>query len=83
MLDRLILLMLNAVAASIDEGVITDEEIADGAMIFGTGFAPFRGGPMHYARERGIDAIVTRMQELAARHGGRFTPHPGWERLKG
>ena len=83
MLDRLILPMLNAVAASIDEGVITDEEIADGAMIFGTGFAPFRGGPMHYARERGIDAIVTRMQELAARHGGRFTPHPGWERLKG
>ncbi|MBO0903141.1 3-hydroxyacyl-CoA dehydrogenase NAD-binding domain-containing protein [Jiella sonneratiae] len=83
MVDRLILPMLNAVVACIDEKVITDEEIADGAMIFGTGFAPFRGGPVHYARQRGIDAIVARMRELAAKHGPRFTPHPGWERLKG
>ncbi|MBO0661280.1 3-hydroxyacyl-CoA dehydrogenase NAD-binding domain-containing protein [Jiella sp. MQZ9-1] len=83
LIDRLILPMLNAVVACLDEGVITDEEITDGAMIFGTGFAPFRGGPVHYARQRGIDAIVTRMQELAAKHGPRFSPHPGWERLKG
>lgn len=81
MLDRLILPMLNAVVACIDEGVITDEEIVDGAMIFGTGFAPFRGGPVHYARQRGIDGIVQRMRELAAKHGPRFEPHPGWERL--
>ncbi|MBP0615619.1 3-hydroxyacyl-CoA dehydrogenase NAD-binding domain-containing protein [Jiella mangrovi] len=82
MLDRLILPMLNAVVACIDEGVITDEEITDGAMIFGTGFAPFRGGPVHYARQRGIDEIVGRMKDLAGKHGPRFEPHPGWERLK-
>ena len=82
MIDRLILPMLNAVVACIDEGVITDEEIVDGAMIFGTGFAPFRGGPIHYARQRGIDGIVQRMKDLAAKHGPRFKPHPGWERLE-
>lgn len=83
MLDRLILPMLNAVVACIGEGVITDEEVVDGAMIFGTGFAPFRGGPVHYARQRGVEAIVARMEELSSKYGKRFQPHPGWEKLKG
>ncbi|TFF25167.1 fatty-acid oxidation protein subunit alpha [Jiella endophytica] len=83
MLDRLILPMLNAVVSCIGEGVITDEEVVDGAMIFGTGFAPFRGGPVHYARQRGVEAIVARMEELSAKYGPRFHPHPGWEKLKG
>ncbi|MDX1636261.1 MAG: 3-hydroxyacyl-CoA dehydrogenase NAD-binding domain-containing protein, partial [Marinobacter sp.] len=49
-LDRLLLPMLNACMACLREGVIDNEELVDGAMIFGTGFAPFRGGPMSYAR---------------------------------
>jgi len=52
-----------------------------GGLIFGAGFAPFRGGPLNYARQRGIPAIVARLRELAARHGSRFAPDPGWERL--
>jgi 3-hydroxyacyl-CoA dehydrogenase/enoyl-CoA hydratase/3-hydroxybutyryl-CoA epimerase len=43
--DRLILPMLNACVACLREGVVADEETVDGAMVFGTGFAPFRGGP--------------------------------------
>ena len=54
-IDRLILPMLDVCVACLREGVVADEEIVDGAMIFATGFAPFRGGPMHYARTRGID----------------------------
>ena len=50
-------------------------------MVFGTGFAPFRGGPMHYARDRGVDAIVRRMEELAEKHGPRFRPDAGWQAL--
>ncbi len=53
MAERLILPMLDAVASAIDEGVVEDADSADAAMIFGTGFAPFLGGPMHYARSRG------------------------------
>ena len=83
LLDRLILPMLNAVVACLNEGVVEREDIADGAMIFGTGFAPFRGGPLHYARTRGVDAIVARMRELESKHGPRFAPDAGWERLKG
>jgi 3-hydroxyacyl-CoA dehydrogenase/enoyl-CoA hydratase/3-hydroxybutyryl-CoA epimerase len=47
-------------------------------MIFATGFAPFRGGPMQYARSRGTSEIEARLSELATRHGDRFKPDPGW-----
>lgn len=77
-LDRLLLPMLNACMACLREGVIADEELLDGAMVFGTGFAPFRGGPMHYARHRGIDEIVLALTRLAEKHGTRFAPDPGW-----
>ncbi len=81
MTDRLILPMLNACAACLREGVVADEETLDGAMIFGTGFAPFRGGPMHYARKRGIDNVVSTLSSLEGRFGSRFAPDPGWQAL--
>jgi 3-hydroxyacyl-CoA dehydrogenase/enoyl-CoA hydratase/3-hydroxybutyryl-CoA epimerase len=68
--------------ACLGEEVVGDEELLDGAMIFGTGFAPFRGGPMHYARSRGWTEIAETLAELAARHGERFEPDPGWSRQK-
>ncbi len=52
--DRLILPMLDACVACLRQGVVADEAFVDGAMIFATGFAPFSGGPMHYARQRGV-----------------------------
>jgi 3-hydroxyacyl-CoA dehydrogenase/enoyl-CoA hydratase/3-hydroxybutyryl-CoA epimerase len=55
--------------------------MADAAVLFGTGFAPFRGGPLTYARERGVAAVVARLNELAARHGERFLPDEGWRSL--
>jgi len=77
-LDRLLLPMLNACMACLREGVIEDEALADGAMIFGTGFAPFRGGPMNYAHKRGFDNIRKSLQTLADHHGDRFQPDHGW-----
>lgn len=78
-LDRLILPMLNACVACLREDVIGNADLLDGAMIFGTGFAPFRGGPMHYARQRGYDDIQNRLKALADLQGQRFAPDPGWE----
>jgi 3-hydroxyacyl-CoA dehydrogenase/enoyl-CoA hydratase/3-hydroxybutyryl-CoA epimerase len=76
--DRLILPMLNACMTSLREGVVADETILDGAMVFATGFAPFRGGPMHYARTRGFAEVRDRLLSLAASYGLRFKPDPGW-----
>ncbi|MGW8311923.1 MAG: 3-hydroxyacyl-CoA dehydrogenase NAD-binding domain-containing protein [Desulfuromonadales bacterium] len=78
MLDRLLLPMLNTCMTCLREGVIADEELLDGSVIFGTGFAPFRGGPLHYARSRGVAEIMQTLQKLSEQHGERFTPDPGW-----
>jgi 3-hydroxyacyl-CoA dehydrogenase / enoyl-CoA hydratase / 3-hydroxybutyryl-CoA epimerase len=51
-------------------------------MIFATGFAPFRGGPMHYAKTRGAADIRDTLARLAAKCGPRFRPDPGWDGLK-
>jgi 3-hydroxyacyl-CoA dehydrogenase/enoyl-CoA hydratase/3-hydroxybutyryl-CoA epimerase len=82
MTDRLILPMLDMCVACLREGVVADEDTVDGAMIFATGFAPFRGGPMHYARSRGIEDVRRELERLAQRHGERFRPDPGWDQLK-
>jgi 3-hydroxyacyl-CoA dehydrogenase/enoyl-CoA hydratase/3-hydroxybutyryl-CoA epimerase len=82
MADRLILPMLDVCVTCLREGVVADEEIIDGAMIFATGFAPFRGGPMHYAHARGVADTVLALTQLAAKHGERFQPDPGWDRIK-
>jgi 3-hydroxyacyl-CoA dehydrogenase/enoyl-CoA hydratase/3-hydroxybutyryl-CoA epimerase len=78
LIDRLILVMVNECVACLREAVVSDADLADAAVIFGTGFAPFRGGPLTYARARGVAALVARLEELAARYGARFAPDAGW-----
>ena len=81
MTDRLILPMLDVCVACLREGIVADEDTVDGAMVFATGFAPFRGGPMHYARSRGAENIRRELERLSQRYGDRFRPDPGWDRL--
>jgi 3-hydroxyacyl-CoA dehydrogenase/enoyl-CoA hydratase/3-hydroxybutyryl-CoA epimerase len=79
--DRLILPMLDVCVTCLREGVVANEDIIDGAMIFATGFAPFRGGPMHYARTRGPANVRDTLKSLAQTYGDRFQPDPGWDTL--
>ncbi len=81
--ERLILAYLNEAAACLDAGVVADPDLVDAGAIFGTGFAPFRGGPLHYARAEGVAAIVQRLERLAQRHGDQFRPSPGWADVSG
>ncbi|MGB7738679.1 MAG: 3-hydroxyacyl-CoA dehydrogenase NAD-binding domain-containing protein [Steroidobacteraceae bacterium] len=76
--DRLMLAMVNEAMAVLREGVVADGDLIDAGVIFGSGFAPFRGGPLRYARERGVGDVVARLEALAAKHGARFRPDPGW-----
>ena len=77
--DRLILPLLNACMACLREGVVTDEDTLDAAIVFGTGFAPFRGGPLHYAEQRGYGEVAQRLQQLTGQYGERFAPDAGWK----
>jgi 3-hydroxyacyl-CoA dehydrogenase/enoyl-CoA hydratase/3-hydroxybutyryl-CoA epimerase len=82
LIDRLILVLVNECVATLREGVASEADFIDGAVIFGTGFAPFRGGPLAYARNRGIPEVVARLTELAGRYGSRFEPDAGWSTLE-
>ena len=79
--DRLILALVNECAAALREQVVADADLLDAGVVFGTGFAPFRGGPLHYARTRGVPAVMARLAEFEQRYGARFRPDPLWSTL--
>ena len=73
--DRLALLMVNEAYRCLEEGVSDDPDAIDMAMIMGAGFAPFRGGPVQYAKDRGLKEIVETLKKFdAASKGDRFSP---------
>ncbi|MCE3256035.1 MAG: 3-hydroxyacyl-CoA dehydrogenase / short chain enoyl-CoA hydratase [Nitrobacter vulgaris] len=82
LIDRLMLPISNVCVACLREGIVDDPDLVDGAMIFGTGYAPFRGGPLKYARTRGPENVAANLRELAEKYGARFAPDPGWDTFK-
>jgi len=76
--DRIILRMVNEAQACLREGIVTDADLVDAGLVFGAGFAPFRGGPLKYARAQQAANIKERLEQLESRYGDRFTPDPGW-----
>ena len=80
--ERLMLRMLNESVACLREGIVGDADLLDAGIIFGTGFAPFRGGPMQYIKDRGENEVHEQLKQFAHHHGERFTPDPGWNNLR-
>jgi 3-hydroxyacyl-CoA dehydrogenase/alkylation response protein AidB-like acyl-CoA dehydrogenase/enoyl-CoA hydratase/carnithine racemase len=72
--ERMVLLMVNEAARCLEEQVVTDPADVDFAMIMGTGFAPFRGGPLRYADSVGIAKLVVAMDRLVAGGAAHFAP---------
>jgi 3-hydroxyacyl-CoA dehydrogenase/enoyl-CoA hydratase/3-hydroxybutyryl-CoA epimerase len=62
---RLIFLMVNEAARCLEEKVVESPEDADYGMILGTGFAPFRGGPLRFAERFGFKKIVDELERMA------------------
>jgi 3-hydroxyacyl-CoA dehydrogenase / enoyl-CoA hydratase / 3-hydroxybutyryl-CoA epimerase len=81
MTNRLILPMLDVCVGCLREGVVADADTVDAAMIFATGFAPFRGGPIHYAKTHGVADICATLARFSQKYGERFFPDPGWNKL--
>jgi 3-hydroxyacyl-CoA dehydrogenase/enoyl-CoA hydratase/3-hydroxybutyryl-CoA epimerase len=72
--ERMVLLMVNEAALGVSEGLTATAAAIDLAMVLGTGWAPHRGGPLHYADDRGLGDVMQALTSLAARHGRRFEP---------
>jgi 3-hydroxyacyl-CoA dehydrogenase/enoyl-CoA hydratase/3-hydroxybutyryl-CoA epimerase len=70
--QRLIMRMVNESAMCLREGVVADADLLDAGMLFGTGFAPFRRGPMHYAKQFGKEQLNELFCQLANQYGERF-----------
>jgi 3-hydroxyacyl-CoA dehydrogenase/enoyl-CoA hydratase/3-hydroxybutyryl-CoA epimerase len=60
----MVLLMVNEAARCLEEEVVSAPEDVDFAMVMGTGFAPFRGGPLRHADAVGLPEVVARMNQL-------------------
>jgi 3-hydroxyacyl-CoA dehydrogenase/enoyl-CoA hydratase/3-hydroxybutyryl-CoA epimerase len=74
--DRLVLSMVNEAARTIEEKVVDSPEDVDFGMIMGTGWAPFRGGPLRFADHLGISTVVSRLNNLRDRVAPDFAPCP-------
>ncbi|HLP24318.1 MAG TPA: 3-hydroxyacyl-CoA dehydrogenase NAD-binding domain-containing protein, partial [Acidobacteriota bacterium] len=74
LLDRMVLVMVNEAARVLEEGVVSAPEDVDFGMIFGTGWAPFRGGPLRYADARGVADVVAALQKLQTDVAPYFEP---------
>jgi len=80
--NRLIYRLLNESAACIDEKIVDDMDFLDAGIIFGTGFAPFRGGPLNHSLQEGLETITESMKQYGSKYGERFNPVKGWKLVK-
>lgn len=71
--------LINEAVACLREGIVSDKDLLDAGIIFGTGFAPFRGGPMSYIDRTGEAVLYRRLVELEEKYGERFKPDAGWK----
>jgi 3-hydroxyacyl-CoA dehydrogenase/enoyl-CoA hydratase/3-hydroxybutyryl-CoA epimerase len=72
--SRLVFSMVNEAALCLAEGVVSAPSKLDLAMLFGTGFPPFRGGLLRYADSVGLSRVLAALEDLASRRGTRFLP---------
>ena len=79
--DRMVLPAINEAVACLREGIVADADLCDAGVVFGTGFAPHRGGPISIVRSRGKAELLRIMGELKEKHGLRFEPDTGWDSL--
>ncbi len=77
--ERLVLRMLDESFACLREEVVEDGDLLDAGMIFGTGFAPFRGGPIHYAKKQGIHELYEQFRRICEERGEKLTADDVWE----
>ena len=77
--ERMILPLLNESVSCLHDGVVDDADLLDAGVIFGTGFAPFRGGPIQHIRSEGADKVKAQLADLAGKYGKRFEPKAGWD----
>ena len=73
--------LLNEAVACLREGIVEDRDMVNAGVIFGTGFAPFTGGPLAYIETEGREKLAQTMKALENRFGEQFKLDEGWNQL--
>ncbi len=81
LVERMVLPMVSEAAQCLEERVVADPGLLDLALVFGTGFPPFRGGLCRWADERGLGRIVSQLEEWARTIAPRLAPSPALRRI--
>ena len=72
--DVMLALAINEAALMMEQGICDRPQDMDLAMIYGTGFPPYRGGILRYADKWGLKNVHDKLLELEKRYGLRFKP---------
>ena len=72
--DRIVSRFVNEAVKCLEDEIISDPVVGDIGLVFGTGFAPFRGGPFRYIDEIGASNYVKMMDGFAEAYGPQFEP---------
>jgi enoyl-CoA hydratase / long-chain 3-hydroxyacyl-CoA dehydrogenase len=72
--DRIISRFVNEAAKCLEDEIIENPVVGDIGLVFGTGFAPFRGGPFRYLDQVGVSNYVGMMNGFADKYGAQFEP---------
>ncbi|HUO86151.1 MAG TPA: 3-hydroxyacyl-CoA dehydrogenase NAD-binding domain-containing protein, partial [Thermoanaerobaculia bacterium] len=80
--ERMVLRMIDEAARCLEEEVVASAGETDLAMIFGTGFPPFRGGPCRWADRQGLDWVTETLERFASAVGERYRPSDALRRTK-
>ena len=80
-LERCVYPMINEGVKILDEGMAIRASDVDVIWISGYGWPVYRGGPMFYAEQVGLERVLTRLQELQKEYGDAFAPAPLLEKM--
>ncbi|MDH3703431.1 MAG: 3-hydroxyacyl-CoA dehydrogenase NAD-binding domain-containing protein [Alphaproteobacteria bacterium] len=81
--NRLMLPLLNACVGCLREKLVESVDHLDAGLIYGAGFAPFRGGPIHYLRSDAGAALLGALEDLTKNDPTRYPIDPGWKAAMG
>ena len=82
LIARMVYPMINEAARCLDEKIVSRPQDVDLGMIFGTGFAPFRGGLLNYADNESITKVYDTLSGFAQVYGTRFKPSSALEKMQ-
>jgi 3-hydroxyacyl-CoA dehydrogenase/enoyl-CoA hydratase/3-hydroxybutyryl-CoA epimerase len=81
MQKRMVYPMINEAARCLEEGIVERPRDVDIGMIFGTGFAPFKGGLLKYADSEGLKSVIEMLKKFETEYGERFKPAEALQKI--